>query len=132
MSWLTAPFRALWWIAQRFQLRLHPAFRPGTNAAAVMMFIFLLFFVIGVMLVLLGFDLEQVDQWIDRQESWLDALATILFRGFCLMVVLIGGWTVVGGLMQRTPLLPNEDKIGWGQMAFALFISYFAWFGVTG
>ena len=132
MSWLTAPFRFLWWIAQRFQLRLHPAFRPGTNAAAVMMFIFLLFFVLGIALVAMGFDLNEVELWFERQESWMDAVATILFRGFCLIVVLIGVWTVIGGVLQRTPLLPDEDRIGWGQMALAIVISYFAWFGVTG
>ena len=98
--------------------------RFGSGGAALYTFLFL----IGLALVLLGFDLGDVDRWLDAQGRWIEAVANLLFRavsaGFTLLCRFMIGWAIFG---RRNP-----EKPGLGCAFFALIGAYFAWFWVIG
>ena len=102
--------------------------RPGSRASGLFIFLFLIFFLIGLVLVLLGFDLVEIDNWIETQSGWLDAVGTILFRIVCGLVVLLAGFTVWGAIFNRK----DPNRPGFGCAIGAIIIGYFAWFGVIG
>lgn len=102
--------------------------RPGSGASALFVFLFLIFFLIGLMLVLFGFDLADVDTWIDAQGGWLDAVGTLLFRIVCGLVVLLSIVTVWGAIFDRK----DANRPGIGCAIGAIILGYFAWFGVIG
>ncbi len=149
MRWLTAPIRILWGIARRSWVSIDPDLRPRSGASALTLFLFLIFVVIGVVLRLLGFDLADVDRWLDAQGGWLNALGSIMFRTLC-GVILLGCVLMVGaGIVQmlarlgdksRRPPRPQtrqqlgnaEEATGVGCLATgsAAVIGYFAWFGM--
>lgn len=149
MRWLTAPIRVLWSIARSSWVSIDPDLRPRSGASALKLFLFLIFVVIGIILRLLGFDLADVDRWLDAQGGWLNALGSIVFRGLCgvvlaVCVLLVGAGIVqmlarLGGQSRRPPrpqVRPQhdhaEDATGIGCLAtgIAAVIGYFAWFGM--
>ena len=64
--------------------------RIGSGAWRLYVLLFLFFAAIGLVLVLLGFDLDRVDAWLDAQGGWLDALGTLVFDFIILCIGLIG------------------------------------------
>lgn len=64
-------------------------FRAGSGAARLYFFLFTVFLVVGLVLVVLGFDLEKVDVWLDRQSGWLDIVGTYLFDAVIFVVGLL-------------------------------------------
>jgi hypothetical protein len=104
----------------RFMLRF--------GAVAPWLFLSFLLFLIGLVLVLLGFDLNDVDRWIEARGGLINAIATFLFRAGCGLVLLICVATIGGALFDRN----NSDRPGAGCFILALVVGYFAWFGVTG
>jgi hypothetical protein len=129
---------ALWQFSRDTWISIDPNLRPRSGASALMMFLFLLFFVIGTILFLLGFDLNEVDRWIDAQGGWLDALGSTLFRLLCGAILVLSAGIVVAGLWLNVfggpPELGKEkdEGIGFGMILVIALIGYFAWFGVTG
>ena len=76
-------FGGLWAFARNSWVDVGMGLRPGSRASGLVVFLFLVFFLVGLALVLLGFDLGDVDRWIDAQSGWLDVIGTILFRIVC-------------------------------------------------
>ena len=75
--------------------------RIGRRAARLCLYLFLLLFVVGLVLVLAGVDLVKVDLWLEDRGEWFDAVGSRLFSViwggvFALCIV-----TVLGGLWQR-------------------------------
>lgn len=90
----------LWRIAQFWRLSPLGEVRTGSTLAGGLMFLVMLFGIIGAALVTLGFDLDRVDIWLDAQSGWLDAVGTLLFRimlGCILLIcgVIILGWALI-------------------------------------
>jgi hypothetical protein len=83
-------------------------------------------------LVLLGFDLDAVDRWLDSRAGWLDAVGTLLFKAVLAVGLLICAGTIAGGLHERfrTTRKPGAP-VGWGAMIAALVIGYFCWVGLV-
>ena len=116
MRWILAPFKLLWVVLSTTWANALNGGRLalGSLIAALTMS----FFIIGFVLVLLGFDLNAVDVWIAAQGGWLDALGTALFRLVCAIVVLICAAMVAFGSWER--IAPQNkrkakaDRIGWG------------------
>jgi hypothetical protein len=130
-----APFRwigwligALWRFSRRSWLDTGLGLRPRSGASALVLFLFLIFFLIGALLMLLGVDLAEADRWIDAQGGWLDAVGSLLFRLACGLVILLCLFTIGGALFDRD----NPQRPGLGCAALAVLAGYFAWFGVIG
>jgi len=106
--------------------------RPFRGAAALYLFLFLVFFVIGAVVLLLGYGLGDADRWFDRQAGWIEIVATLAFRGVCALALLLCVGTIGVGIVGRlAPPREGEDgPPGWGAMFAALVVGYFAWFGI--
>jgi hypothetical protein len=132
---IMAPFRwvfwligALWRFSRRSWIDTGIGLRPRSGASALVLFLFLIFFLVGLVLMLLGFDLGKVDAWIDAQGGWLDAVGSFLFRAACGLVILLCLFMIGGAIFDRK----NPERPGIGCAALAIVVAYFAWFGVTG
>jgi uncharacterized membrane protein YraQ (UPF0718 family) len=133
MRWIGRFLSGLWGISRRSWVTVDSDLRPRSPASGLYLFLFLLFFIIGLVLVLLGVDLDRLDLWIEAQGGWLDALGSALFRVFCGLILAVCAFAVVGGVAQRiVPSMQGEDRIGIGMMIGAALVGYFAWFGVVG
>lgn len=136
MRWLTTPIRFLWDLAQRSSVSIDPGLRPRSGASALLLFFFLVFFVVGLILHLLGADLAAADRWLDAQGGWLDALGTLAFRAlsgliFLACVAMVGAGLVgFGGGSRRRG--GDDEGIGLVGIGVAAVIGYFAWFGMVG
>lgn len=130
-----APFRwiawligALWRFSRRSWIDTGVGLAPRSGASALYLFLFLIFFLIGLVLMLLGFDLGDVDAWLDAQAGWLDAAGSFLFRAVCGLAVLLCLFTIGSAIFERK----NPERPGVGCALLALVVAYFAWFGVIG
>jgi hypothetical protein len=118
----------LWSFSRRSWVDVGLGLRPRSGASALVLFLFLIFLIIGAILTLLGFDLVRVDAWLDDHSSWFDAVGSLMFRAICALVFLVCAALVASPLFTRT----KADRIGWGGLIAALAIGYFAWFGMVG
>ncbi len=118
----------LWTASRRSWVNVGLGLIPRSPASGLVLFLFCLFFLIGLVLVLLGFDLGEVDAWIERQIRWLDAIGSWLFRAICGLVILLCALMFVLALVDRK----NPERPGWGCLITALIVGYFAWFGLIG
>ncbi len=103
-------------------------FLLGFGAVAPWLLLSFLIFLIGLVLVLLGFDLNDVDRWIEARGGLFNAIGTFLFRTVCGLVLLLCVATIGMALFGRR----NPERPGAGCAILALVVGYFAWFGVTG
>lgn len=100
--------------------------RIGSPLAGGLLFLFLLFCVIGFILTVVGwvfgFDLNDVDVWLDAQGGWMDVVGTFLIQKALMAVVLL--FCVVGAFA----LLIDEDsrKLGnWWRTILLLLLCLF-------
>lgn len=117
----------LWAFSRRFAVSMVEGLRWGSPAAALTMFLFLVFAIVGLVLVLLGFDLGDVDAWIERQGGWLSFLGDWAFSIVC-GIVLFFCVAVAGALLFGRK---KGEKRSYGGIIAALVIGYFAWIGMT-
>ncbi|HVQ10256.1 MAG TPA: hypothetical protein VMS43_17705 [Allosphingosinicella sp.] len=103
-------------------------FMVGFGAAAPWLFLGFLLFVIGLVLVLLGFDLGDVDRWVDAQGGWLEALGSALVRLVSGLVILLCLLTIGLAVFGRR----TSERPGPGCAMLAVVVAYFAWFGLIG
>jgi hypothetical protein len=115
----------LWRISRHSWVDVGQGLRPGSRGSQLFLFLFLLFFVIGLALILFGFDLGQVDLWLEGQSGWLDAVGSLIFRGICGLVLLICIALAIDKILRRN----RPDSVHWGCVPGLLLIAYFAWFG---
>ena len=125
IAWLTG---ALWRFSQRSWIDTGIGLRPRSRASGLVLFLFLIIFPIGLVLVLLGFSLGDVDAWLEAQAGWLDAVGSFLFRAVCGLVILLCLFMIGSAIFERK----NPDRPGVGCALVAIVVAYFAWFGVTG
>ena len=119
---------ALWRFSRRSWIDVGMGLRPRSGSSALVLFPFLVFFLVGLVLLSLGFSIGDLDRWIDANAGSLDAVATLLFRGLCGLVLLGCAGTIAGVLLGRN----RSDRLGWGYAVGALVVGYFAWFGMIG
>lgn len=72
--------RFLWRNAMFWRVSPIEGVRTGSPLAGCLMFAVSVFTVIAIVLVLLGFDLGEVDLWLEAQGGWLDFVGRIAFR----------------------------------------------------
>ena len=133
MRWMGWFISALWRFSRRTWVSVNEDLRPRSPVSGLYLFLFLLFFIIGLVLMLLGVNLGSLDRWLDSHAGSIDAVGSVLFRALCGFILLMCGVVVVGGVCQRVvPSMKGEDRIGIGMMIGAVPVGYFAWFGVVG
>ena len=128
LTWLPRLIGILWRFSRRSWIDVGLGLRPRSGSSALVLFLFLVFFLLGLALLALGFSLGDLDRWIDANAGPLDAIASLLFRALCGLILLVCGLTVGMVLFGRK----DADRLGWGYAVAALAIGYFAWFGMLG
>lgn len=149
MRFITGFFGFLWRLSRHGMLGSDVGARWGSGQAALYTFLWLIFLVVAIMLVAMGFDLEAVDRWLGARAGTFDHIGDILFRiffGFVLAMCGLTIWVLAGEI--RAPGRPavgktkrgEEDEGGDGQrhivrrglgILVALAIGWFAWMGMT-
>lgn len=109
LTWIPRLIAFLWSFSRRSWIDVGMGLRPRSGASALVLFLFLIFFIVGLLLVMLGFNLGDVDRWIDAQSGWLDAVGTFLFRAICGLVLLLCAFMVWSALFDRK----NPERAGY-------------------
>ena len=128
LTWIPRLIAALWSFSRRSWIDVGMGLRPRSGSSALVLFLFLIFFLVGLVLLLFGFSLGDLDRWIDANAGSLDAVASFLFRALCGLILLVCILTAGMVLFERK----DADRLGWGYAIGAAVIGYFAWFGLTG
>jgi len=126
--WIAGLTGALWRFSSRSWIDTGLGLRPRSGASALVLFLFLVFFLAGLVLILLGFNLGSVDALIDAHAGRIDAVAGWLFRAVCGLVILLCLFTIGAAIFDRR----SPGRPGIGCALAAILVAYFAWFGVIG
>ena len=118
------------WRAARFWPDPGMGLRPGSNNAVFVTFLILLFSIVGVVLVMLGFDLKDVDVWLEAQGGWLDAAGSFLFKALLAFIVLMCAILLLASLYDGVFARDKKDRLGIRTALLALVIGYFAGVGL--
>lgn len=114
-------FGSLWRSAQFWRISPVEGVRTGSTLAGGLMFLVMVFAIVGTILVTLGFDLDQVDRWLDAQVGWMNIAGILLIRLLLGFILLLCGAVVLAFFFDRG----NPEKPGWGMLIGALLIGYF-------
>lgn len=90
--------------------------------------LFAILFGAGVVLTIFGFDLGEVDMWIEAHGGWFESVGHALFRIACGLVMLVCALAIWSAIFERA----NPDRPGIGCAILAIVVAWFAWFGVIG
>lgn len=139
----------IWRVCRASWVDVGHGLRPNSLASAAYLFLFAMLFLIGLVLVLLGFDLADVDRWLDRHSGWWELIGTIMLKIFwaallagCLVIAGMGigerlyrlfRWVRPGPPMVapgRAGARPKDVIVGWGFIVTSVVIGYFAVFGL--
>ncbi|MGN6818918.1 MAG: hypothetical protein ACTHJR_09615 [Sphingomonas sp.] len=154
MRFVARFFGFLWRVSRGGALGGDVGLRIGSGAAALYTFLWLVFLVVAIVLVVLGFDLEAVDRWLGAHTNWFELIGDILWRAFCGLIVLLSGLAIYtlgqemidpkaaeddeeeGGATRRhkagVEKVPKRKIVSrsFGILAF-LAVGYLAWVGMT-
>lgn len=146
VGWIVALLGGLWGFSRRSWVDVGQGLRPGSRASALYLFLFLLCFLIGGVLVVLGLDLDRVDAWLDGRQTWFDRAGTIAFKALLAFILLISVLVGASGLRgrlgalvglcrpgRRTPsrrAQDSSDAFGWVAILLAFIAGYFAAVGL--
>ena len=119
-------FLAWLWDLARFFPSGGRGIRFGSGSSVLLTFLFFVFFLIGLVLVLLGFDLSEVEAWLDRHADLFDLIGTILFKGLLLGILAICLLIATSPITDRS----NKDRPGGCMILIAIAIGYVCVVGV--
>ena len=119
-------FLAWLWDLARFFPTVAPGIRFGSGSSVLLTFLFFVFFLIGLVLVLLGFDLGEVEAWLDSHADLFDLIGTILFKGLLLGILAICLLIATSPITDRS----NKDRPGGCMILIAIAIGYVCVVGV--
>ena len=97
-------FGFLWTLARMFPAAGLPGIRFGSGGSVFYSFLVFFFIVVAVVLVLLGFDLEQVDAWLDRNADTFDLIGTIIWK------IMLAGIMALCALVVVAPFIDGKSK----------------------
>ncbi len=102
-------------------------FGPWVLLAA---FLFLVAVVLTLLGLVFGFDLTDVDAWLEARGGFFNAAGLLFFRIACGLVFLLCLFALVAPFLFRAE--ENGDgKRGWGCALIAIPVGWFAWSGMT-
>jgi energy-coupling factor transporter transmembrane protein EcfT len=88
MGWIVSLIGWLWRMSRNSWVDVGHGLRPRSGASGLFIFLITIFFLIGLMLFALGFDLDRFDSWLDAQGSWLDLIGKLIFKVFLSVILL--------------------------------------------
>ncbi|MBX9746185.1 MAG: hypothetical protein K2X34_04740, partial [Hyphomonadaceae bacterium] len=126
MRWLSAFIGSLWRSAQFWRISPIEGVRTGSKLAGCLMFMVMIFTIIAIILVLLGFDLGEVDLWLDAQGGWMDFVGRVLFRGFIWFVFLC---SVLCCVVLVWAYFADRESVGsiWSALGGLVVLALIAW-----
>lgn len=112
----------LWRFANFWRVSPIGEARIGSPLAGGLLFLVLLFFVIGVIMTALGavfgFSLDDVDRWIDAQGGWMRVVGAFLIQKVLMAIVLLVCVSIAVVLV----FFRDKDAPGWGKTILALMV----------
>ena len=127
LRWLGRLIGFLWSFSKRSWIDTGVGLRPRSRSSALVLFLFLIFFLVGLVLMLLGFNLGELDAWLERHSAAIEAVAMLAFRAVAGFALLICVAMFALAIFDRR----NPDRPGIGCLLVALVAGYFAWIGMT-
>ncbi|MES2711317.1 MAG: hypothetical protein V4653_07020 [Pseudomonadota bacterium] len=134
-----------WQVCRASWVDVGQGLRPNSLASAAYLFLCAILFAIGLALVLLGFNLADVDRWIYSHTGWWELIGNIIMKMFW-GALLLGCLTIAGmGFYDRFYSLyrwirpetravadarPKPEEVGWGLIVTCIVVSYFAVIGL--
>jgi len=97
LGWLARLIGGIWKLSRNSYVDVGGGLRPGSGAASLLLFLIIIFFLIGLVLVALGFDLNSVDLWLDAQSHWLDLAGRIVIKAMLALLLALCVFIAVGG-----------------------------------
>ncbi len=94
MRFIAGFFGFLWRMSRLGTMGSDIGLRVGSGAAVLYTFLWLVFLVVAIVLVVLGFDLEAVDRWLNAHSGWFELIGDVVWRIFCGLVVLMCGLAI--------------------------------------
>lgn len=149
LRWIGRMIVLIWQLCRASWVNVGHGLRPHSLASAAYLFMYVMLVLIGLALVLLGFNLADVDRWLDQNTYWWELLGTIVLKLFwgallagCLLILGLGlgerayrlfrwfrpGKPVAAG--GRTRAGAKDRIVGWGFIVTAIVVGYFAFLGV--
>lgn len=119
---------SLWRFSDRWRISPIGQARIGSPLAGFLLFLVLLFGVLGLVLTVVGaifgFTLDDVDVFLDRQGGWMDFVGTILIQKVLMAIVLLLCFLAAAGLL----FFRDSSSPGWlktiGILMLCLFVGY--------
>ena len=97
-------FISLLWDASRRGNRVN----YGRGPAVLYTFLFLVFMVVGLILVALDFDLQKVDVWLNAHNNWFLAIGDVLWRMTLVVVVALCASALFTIVQEWNPARPSN------------------------
>ena len=129
------------WIGATWRLARPRQLVQGRYAAQLYIFLLLLFGIVAVVLLLMGFDLESVDRWLDGHGGAIRVLADWLWRIFMGLVFLLAIGTAFSMAQDWYRRRNNAKLVGQHHedveapsgclFLAALGVAVFAWLGMA-
>lgn len=131
-------FGFLWFLVTAFTATAFRGIRYGSGSFVFLSFLVAVFFVVGLVLTLLGIDLEAANQWIERQTWWLEIVGIVIFKLILAGILAICALVVASPIIdRRTPTKQrkgadkaDDNRPGGCMIAGALLIGYFCVVGI--
>lgn len=136
----------IWRVCRASWVDVGNGLRPNSLASAAYLFLYAMLFLIGLVLVLLGFNLADVDRWLDRHTNVWELIGTIIMKLFwgallagCLLITGLGigerlyrlfRWVRPAPAPGHAGAPPKEMIVGWGFIIPSVVVGYFAVFGL--
>ncbi|MBY0568270.1 MAG: hypothetical protein K2P70_13225 [Hyphomonadaceae bacterium] len=125
---ILAFFGALWRSAMFWRISPLEGVRTGSSLAGCLMFMVMIFTIVAVVLVALGFDLGEVDLWLEAQGGWLDFVGRIAFRIGIWLVFLFSVLCCVVIVWARFAEAKADRGSIWGSIGGFVLFAIVAWF----
>lgn len=135
----------VWRVCRASWLDVGHGLRPNSLASAAYLFLIVMLCGIGLILVLMGFDLADVDRWLDRRTGWWELIGSLALKlvwgallAGCLLVAGLGvyerlrrlaSW-VRPGTRAVAGIAAKQGMVGWGFLVTAVILGYFSVFGL--
>lgn len=119
-------FGSLWRSAMFWRVSPIEGVRTGSSLAGCLMFMVAVFTIIAIILVLLGFDLGEVDLWLEAQGGWLDFVGRVAFR-ICVWLLFLFSVLCCVVIVWASFAEKESRRSIWGMIGGFLAFAFVAW-----
>jgi len=98
--------------------------RTGSSLAGCLMFLVSVLTIVAIVLVLLGFDLGEVDLWLEAQGGWLHFVGSVIFR-ICIWLLFL--FSVLCCVVIVWSAFAERKNSVWSTIGGFLVFGFIAW-----